>query len=201
MVCSTCYLYVTRRWAIYSTSPHAEFEVSCISENFLNTSCLQVPYTVIHGFVCGVTNEFLRETNFCTAGELINRSLIWGNFSSHFCPVLPFIALFRGLTSLGTKDSKDFFIKYTTGNIALKEIPIKLSSSGNYTNVSISYYVVLSPQWILVSRTRTQDRHPWSKWAALCRLPWPNHSALLIQHWFQMNFNLIYMRLHCEIFC
>lgn len=55
-------------------------------------------------------------------------------------------SLFRGLSSLGTKDSRDFIIKYTTGNTALKETPIKLSSSGNYTSVSISCYVVFSPQ-------------------------------------------------------
>lgn len=55
-------------------------------------------------------------------------------------------AFLKGLSSWGTKDSRDFIIKYTTGNTALKETPIKLSSSGNYTNVSISCDVVLSPQ-------------------------------------------------------
>lgn len=62
----------------------------------------------------------------------------------------------------------------------------------------VMWYFLLSE--ILMSQTRTRARHPWSKWAALSRLPCPNHSDLLIQHWFQMNFDLIYVRPHCEIF-
>lgn len=55
-----------------------------------------------------------------------SRTLIWGNFSPHCCSVLPFIELFRGLSSLGTKDSRDFIIKYTNtlqGTLLWKKFP------------------------------------------------------------------------------
>lgn len=69
LICSTCYLCYQKVGYLFCFS-HAKFEISCSSENFLNTSYLKLPHTSIYGFVYGGTNEFLRDTNFYTAGEL-----------------------------------------------------------------------------------------------------------------------------------
>lgn len=95
-------------------------------------------------------------------------SFIWGNFISH-CYSVPHIYCALAHQVVGTLEISLLNILQA---ILLSE---KFLSSCHHLAIILMFWLLVTWYFlfskILMTWTRPQARHPWSKWATLCRLP------------------------------
>lgn len=115
--------------------------------------------------------KFIRKINFHIAVGLTRRAVSKIPYLREF----QFSLLLRSThllcswetTVLWVERTPEISLQYTPQAALLKKNSIKLSSSSNYTNV----FVTCCNSTRILSWTRPQSRHSWSKWAMLCGLP------------------------------